>query len=124
MFFATASIEVRFGNAMVINEKFFTHAVVVDTIVLVGLCHTSMVAVDTPSKSTNGVNVMLVLVSLMCIPTKRKNGFLLQKKSPTEWRGLSIYGVKLKLSRNNGSDYTCNFGVIVRINWQWRQWLT
>ena len=60
-------------------------AVVVDTNVLVGLCHTSMVAVDTPSKSTNGVNVIVVDVSLMCIPIKRQIDFLLQKENPHQW---------------------------------------
>jgi hypothetical protein len=71
VFFATALIDVNVGNAMVMNEYDFTHAVVTCTIVLVGLCHTSIFAVATPSKSTNGVNVMLVDVPLMCIPTKR-----------------------------------------------------
>ena len=65
-------------------------AVVVDTIVLVGLCHTSMVAVDTPSKSTNGVNVMVVDVSLMCISIKRLIGFLLQKEKPHQSVGPSV----------------------------------
>jgi len=62
---------VKLGKFMVMNEYDFTQAVVVDTIVFVGLCHTSIVALDTPSKSTNGVNVTVVDVSLMCIPIKR-----------------------------------------------------
>jgi len=78
------------------KEYDFTHAVVVVTIVFVGLCHTSMVAVDTPSKSTNGVNVTDVDVLLMCIPIKRKSKFLLQKKTPTELAGVS-QTIKLNL---------------------------
>jgi hypothetical protein len=78
------------------KEYDLTHAVVVVTIVFVGLCHTSMVAVDTPSKSTNGVNVTDVDVLLMCIPIKRKSKFLLQKKTPTELAGVS-QTIKLNL---------------------------
>ncbi len=78
------------------NEYDFTQAEVVVTIVFVGLCHTSMVAVDTPSKSTNGVNVTDVDVLLMCIPIKRKSKFLLQKKTPTELAGVS-QTIKLNL---------------------------
>jgi len=78
------------------KEYDFTHAVVLVTIVFVGLCHTSMVAVDTPSKSTNGVNVTDVDVLLMCIPIKRKSKFLLQKKTPTELAGVS-QTIKLNL---------------------------
>jgi hypothetical protein len=84
VFFATALIGVRAGKFIVIKEYDFTHAVVVETIVFVGLCHTSMVAVDTPSKSTNDVNVTDVDVLLMCIPIKRNSNFLLQKKTPTD----------------------------------------
>jgi hypothetical protein len=78
------------------KEYDLTHAVVLVTIVFVGLCHTSMVAVDTPSKSTNGVNVTDVDVLLMCIPIKRKSKFLLQKKTPTELAGVS-QTIKLNL---------------------------
>jgi hypothetical protein len=67
VFFATALIDVREGKFIVMNEYVFTHAEVVVTIVFVGLCHTSMVAVDMPSKSTNDVNVTDVDVLLMCI---------------------------------------------------------
>jgi hypothetical protein len=83
VFFATALIDVRTGKFIVMNEYVFTHAEVVVTIVFVGLCHTSMVAVDMPSKSTNDVNVTDVDVLLMCISIKRKLRFLLQKKTPT-----------------------------------------
>jgi len=78
------------------KEYDLTQAEVVVTIVFVGLCHTSMVAVDTPSKSTNGVNVTDVDVLLMCIPIKRKSKFLLQKKTPTELAGVS-QTIKLNL---------------------------
>ena len=96
VFFATALIGVKTGKFIVMKEYDFTHAVVVVTIVFVGLCHTSMVAVDTPSKSTNGVNVTDVDVLLMCIPIKRKSKFLLQKKTPTELAGVS-QTIKLNL---------------------------
>jgi hypothetical protein len=96
VFFATALIGVKAGKFIVMKEYDFTHAVVVETIVFVGLCHTSMVAVDTPSKSTNGVNVTDVDVLLMCIPIKRKSKFLLQKKTPTELVGVS-QTIKLNL---------------------------
>ena len=45
------------------------------TIVLVGLCHTSIV--DAPVNSTNDVKLMEVDAELMCIPTKREIHFLL-----------------------------------------------
>jgi hypothetical protein len=82
VFFATALIGVRAGKFIVMKEYDFTHAVVVETIVFVGLCHTSIFAVDTPSKSTNDVNVTDVDVLLMCIPIKRNSKLLLQKKTP------------------------------------------
>jgi hypothetical protein len=64
------------------KEYDFTHAVVVVTIVFVGLCHTSMVAVDTPSKSTNGVNVTDVDVLLMCIYYKTQIQVFVTKENP------------------------------------------
>jgi hypothetical protein len=86
VFFATALIGVRAGKFIVMKEYDFTHAVVVETIVFVGLCHTSMVAVDTPSKSTNDVNVTDVDVLLMCIYNRTQiEVFVTKRKPPPIW---------------------------------------
>jgi hypothetical protein len=83
---ATALIDVRAGKFIVMNEYVFTHAVFVETIVLVGLCHTSMVAVDMPSKSTNDVNVIEVEVLLMCIYNRTQiEVFVTKRKPPPIW---------------------------------------
>jgi hypothetical protein len=92
---ATALIDVRAGKFIVMNEYVFTHAVFVETIVLVGLCHTSMVAVDMPSKSTNDVNVIEVEVLLMCIYNRTQIEVFVTKENPHRF-GEGRQTIKLK----------------------------